>query len=312
MEDTRRYPLFLGLGLRSRDQHLLDYWLGSTVRKHERQAVQQPSLFSSGLNYFPNADFRTIEHLAQWYLPLFVVARLSPELERSRLFSFLKDLGVAALWLLPEYGQPVIFPRLHVPIHKRKVFLIEENIKYRDLFRQIFYFAGYTVQVDFSGVDDVLVALDQGDSIPELMFLSLDCQNINHTELIYGLDSFLKKHPKRHSQLRILFTKDFRLPGLSLAVIENLLHAHARRIFSPGEAIFALLESFFVRDTFFLRGERKGEEKLVLDTVLYGSNHDFTQLKVAQATRPQCIPFLWIYEFMARSIERSVMIGQKS
>ena len=295
-------PVIAALGLTDRDRHLVDYWLGEKVHRWELGSKYSSTDLLQGLHYFPTADLNCLEELVQYYLPLIVVARLQNDISQQELFSFLYKIGIAALWLLPNYGAPVVFPQFQpVLSEKRVVFLIEENISCRKLLRQIFYLAGYHVQVDFRSAQEVLIALENS-SHSCLLLLSLDHSTVNYAQLLPCLESYLNQKPKRRSRLRMMFTKDFSIPGLSFNDIESLLQPHARRIFSLSEAIFALADALFSTD---LNLEQEN-----IDRVLYGSQKDFFHLRPSEMTQSRRVLFLWLYQFMAKGAEPGITLEE--
>ena len=301
----RRKPIIAGLGLTDRDRHLIDYWLGKNVRKLETDTHYVSEDLLHGLNYFPAADLRHIEHLTQYYLPLLVVARLHNELSQQELFQFLYETGIVALWLLPSYGAPVIFPQFAPAImEKRVAFLVQEDKCYRNLLRQLFYFAGYHVQIDFHSAQEVLTALENSSHSCLLLF-SLDHSTINYSQLLTQLDAYLHRNPKCRSRLRVLFTKDFAIPGFSFNDLESLLQPHARRVFSQQEAVFALIEGLFSQNV-----TDASIEKQNIDRVLYGPQKDFFHLSPVDMAQARRILFLWLYEFMSKEAEAGILLEE--
>ena len=138
LEMRHSYPLLVSLGLTSRDKHLLKYYLGNEAKEIDFQASNFLSAHleqqKQGICYFPTTDFKSIKEIAQWNIPTLVVARLGQELERADLYSFLLKMGLCALWLLPDYGKPIIFPQI-LPLQKRQsVLLVEEQEERRRFF----------------------------------------------------------------------------------------------------------------------------------------------------------------------------------
>ena len=294
------YPLVAALDLNSRDKHLLEYYLGNEAKKIDCRASDFLSAHleqqKQGICYFPSADLNSIKEIAQWNIPTLVVARLEQEL-KADLYSFLLKTGLCALWLLPDYGKPVIFPHFAPLQKKESVLLIEEQEERQRFFRQLYAFAGYDVRADCSSVQEILLFLKSSNP-PMLLQLNLDHSAINPTELIYALNSFLNTNPQQKHSTRILFIKDFNIPGFPFGSIEELLASYARRIFSPNEAIFAIIEAFFGRK----KSPLPAVELLALDALLYGSPTDLTRLSPVEMTSAERFPFLWLYESMAKNV----------
>ena len=299
------YPLVAGLGLSARDKHLLEYYLGSEAQKIDWRASNFLAAYleqqKQGICYFPSADFSSLKEIAEWNIPTLAAARLGPELERADLFSFLLETGLCALWILPDHGKPVIFPRLSPLQSRQSVLLVEEQEERRRFFRQLYAFAGYDVRADCSSAQEILLCLKDSD-LPMLLQLNLDHSAVNPTELIYAMGSLFKANPQQRHTLRILFIKDFNIPGFPFGSLEELLGSYARRIFSPKEAVFALIEAFFGRP----RNPLSAADLLALDAILYGSPTDLTKLSPVEMTSGERFPFLWLYESMAKNMEKGL------
>ncbi len=308
---TYRTPIVLGLHLSRRDQKLLDYWLDENWQKEELASRLSLGQLLKGRHCFPQFDLYDphAKQLLQSYLPLLLVMRPSPcKTERMELFSLLFEQGLPALWLLPDYGNPVLFPRLKIPIHhKRKgkrIFVLEEDSRYCSLLRQIFYFSSYFhVHANFSCAQELLVSIEKNDC-PELIVFNLDHSRIHYTEFLEALEKLMTSSAKLRSELRLLFIKDFQIPGFSFGAIEKLLKPHACRIFSPHEAIFALIYAF-------LHEEDGQPPKHFLDTILYSHKLDVLRLSPLQMTAAQYLPFLWLYEYLAGGAQRGLFLGRQ-
>ena len=311
-EERASYPLVAALGLRSRDKSLMKYYLGSALREVDFHAPNSLSLLleqqKEGICYFPSADFESLKEIAQWNIPTLLVARLGPELERDELYSFLLKAGFCALWILPDYGKAVIFPYLPALQKKQSVLLIEENPERRRFFRQLYAFAGFDTRADCSSPQEILLHLENSGA-PALLHLNLDHSGMNVVELIYSIDSFLKENPQQRKALRMLFIKDFNISGFSFANLEELLNSYARRIFSPEEALFSLLEAFFSKGSTLLPAAKLS----VLDHFLYeyqGEEEEgLARLGPLEMTCPEALAFLWLYEKMAKKMGEGLLLS---
>ena len=305
MKRTLNYPVILGLGLEARDKHLLEYWLGEEpVQKNDASDDFLPGQLAQGLHYFPSCDLETIEKLSQWPLPFLVAARKKKE-EHTKLFSFLWELGIAALWLLPEHGETACFPFFSLPLPKGTVFLIEENPVYRNILRQIFYFAGYHVQIGFLSAKDISLALEQG-SVPDILYLNLDHSRVHHAELASVLHAFFSRSEKSPSHfanpMQVFFTKDFSIPGFSFTDLEGLLSYCTRRIFEPQEALFALLKAFFSEES---SNQSRSQS---LRRVLSSPSVDLECLPAADKANRGRFPFLWLYSFLGQVSKQGILL----
>lgn len=314
MKRQYNYPLLITLGLVSRDKDLLRYYLGKELREIDYQPGNFVSLClehqREGICCLISADFKSIREIAQWNIPVLLVARLGQELKRSELYTFLLKTGLCALWILPDYGESVIFPRLALNSYKRQsVLLVEEQEERRRLFFQLYTFAGYDVRLDCSSAQEVLLCL-KNDGPPTLLHLNLDHSAMKATELIYALDSFLKINPEQKSSLRALFIKDFNIPGFSFSSLEDLLASHTSRIFSPKEAVFAIIEAFLGEQrALFPAQASPSKELFALDAILHGHPVELAKLSPSKMTSRERFPFLWLYESMAKGMKEGLYLS---
>ncbi len=308
---THSYPVVIGIGLSARDKYLIDYWFGEyPVQKKKNADTLSPGQFAQGLHYFPSSDLELIEEINQWSVPILVIAR-KKETEHKQLFSYLWKLGIAALWILPDFGEEVSFPFISLPYadsSKKTVFLLDESIVPRNLLKQIFYFAGYHVLFDFFSTKDVILAMKNGN-MPDILYLNLDHPHVHHVELISSLKYFLKNHKqieKEKSSTQLIFTKDFRIPGFSFTSLESLLASYVHRIFDPKESIFALLQAFFSHS-----GNIEANGDMELQKILTGSSPIGLQQENREGiTNRGLLPFLWLYNFWTQDMERGIILGK--
>ncbi len=251
------HPVVAGFELDEAEQHLMAYWLDGHDPPCRRVTQQEILRGRGGLMFLAAATLENLRELLEWNVPLLTVLGHATTAD-APVREDLRQSGAAALWQLPAPGELFATPPLTYPV-RALAFLLDDRQQRRRLYRQLLFFCGYDVRIDFQSSADMLALLarlDEGDGadpgaaaaaagregFPALLIIDLDSRRLDARAFFPALRRFFEDHPGRRRDCRVLITKDFRHTGTDL----NLLAAHirplARRVFTPEEAVFALLE----------------------------------------------------------------------
>lgn len=240
------FPILVGHGLREHELHLMEYWMKTervgSVQYFESLPDTPPTI--SKLSFFPQARLQEIKELMDWLVPVMLVCGSESPVPDEFL-----DLGLAAIFKLPEVDQPIILPHLTLPPTQGSCFVISDSPLFRTRLRQVLRFAGKQARMDFNSVDDIAQILAAVDEWPHLILVDVDSKRVDVASLFYRLELILRERPTMRARNQMLICKDFGLPGFDLVKFRSLLSPHAKRIFHPTEALLAIIESMLFYPT---------------------------------------------------------------
>ena len=239
-------PFFLGHGLDSSEELLMDYYFQKRIRKVSGPLT--PSDFASGSFYAPGCADSELREALTWNQPTVVVAGSSRLAARESFQRDLFQMGAGAVWQLPPPGRTLHFPPLVSPGGERIAFLADSLDSRSRIFRQMLLWDGYDVRMDFHSTEELEVLLSGVLEKPELLphpillILDLDSPRLDFLQLVELIRSIMKRSPSHRMKTRWVLMKDFARPGPGLAFLVERLRSHIRRVFHPHEALITLYE----------------------------------------------------------------------
>ncbi len=312
----KRFPLIAALEVSQRELYLLNYWLQEWPQLVSHQQPFFSAELYRNLHFFPQADLNFVREISNSYMPLLVVKgnhRASHHLPGSvkakepvetAFFSDFYAAGGTALWQLPASRQ-IDLPALPLPELQGEVYLFEDDQQLRNFYRQICYFAGYSLRADFRNEKELILLLEQQANsalCPVLLLINLASERIHAGKFFSSIERFLYHHPHLRSRIRMAFTRDFNLPGDEPHSLAHLARPYARRIFHPREALFVLLEGLLLPR---LLGATDGQ----LEQVLFGEKLQFQPPQPGSSQYRALLPFLWLYEYMNSYCGRGALLS---
>ena len=257
-----RYPVIAGYELDEDEQHLVSYWLGG--REPAVRRVDQAEILrgKGGLLYHPRATRADLREILEWNLPLLIVAGRDTALEGAEFLGEMRELGAAAIWELPERDAPVLPPPVSYE-QRFRAYLLADRQPHRRRYRQLLFYCGMDVRVDFQSGADLLTVLERESETPgeepTLLIIDLDSTRLDGRAFFPALRRLLEERTHLRRACGILLTKDFSRTGTDIQLIAGHIRALTKRIFAPDEAFFALLEGLLYAP---LMGEREPNRTL--------------------------------------------------
>lgn len=288
-----------------------------------------PGELTDCVHFIKDTQFSELENLLDWTYPV-LLARGNSALNTKTLDEFSLNayqLGLSAIWNIPQLGDPVIFPNISFPKNFGEIVLTTDDPMLRQHYRQISAFAGFDTRCDFTTADDIIMFLNQfshqskSDSIksfPHLVIVDLDSNRIDPLLLFKSLAILNQNQPQIKRQLKLMITKDFSKPGLDIRSIDQILRPFARRIFHPLESLTVLLEALH------LNKNQKAPEMTEsrnfvfrsMDELLYGKQSslnseipEFRLQKDSIASARNIEPFLWLYKHLMKLNSRGLVLA---
>ncbi len=327
-ESVQHYPAVAGYHLTESELQLLPYWL----QRYPLQTHEQFSLSSitRGLNFFPNINWKELEEILDWQLPLLLVLGERNRADFNNLQQKLFQLGAGGVWLLPDPEDILLFPRLALPSRQGEVFFISDDSRLRKLFRQIFLFSGYDIRTDFRTADEIASILDEishseetDENWPHLIVVDLDSHRVDLLSFFHSLRKIAHGKSTLKPKTRLLVMKDFGKPGQDVTQIAPLIRPFTRRVFHPHEALHAAMEVFLFRHPEGRENKRdQSPRKLssprlppgksptgyrTLEEFLFGHPAEIPFAPPRRILQEQddillshrrSLPFLWLYDFL--------------
>ncbi|MBW7857387.1 MAG: hypothetical protein H3C43_03600 [Leptonema sp. (in: Bacteria)] len=184
---------------------------------------------------------------------------------------------------------------------------MSQSSNLRSLFRQIFLFAGITVRTDLKTADELRFVL------PTL----LSAQN-SQLHVVIDLDNEIDYLPTLHllneyntdASIFVWSIRNFEQPGPHPLLLHKALLPFTSRIFTPLEAMIAMVEAFFLYDKSLVRFSsiagpiQKFDGFYDIERILKGRSIDFINrnpaalwqtLKQLTAHLQNSLPFHWLY-----------------